>query len=245
MRKLFKFLLVVSMSGLACTAAVEEHVPNSSSSYDESLLTRETRDAMTPAEVLQAFKNGNQRFLDGATQSRDYPSEIVHTSSGQYPYAVVLSCIDSRVPVETIFDTRIGDLFSTRLAGNVVNEDVLGGIEFATALSGAKLVLVMGHTSCGAVKGAIADAKFGNLTKLVEKIKPAVARANEINQSGDIPFEVDSHEYVDLVGTEQVRNAISDIRANSPELVQLETDGKLMIVGAMYDISTGAVTFLD
>ena len=244
MKNLIYFIAFLAVTGYACASATEQ--PSTTTVAEaQPVLTQESRDSMTPADVLQAFKDGNQRFLDGAMQSRDYPSEIVHTSSGQYPYAVVLSCIDSRVPVETIFDTRIGDLFSTRLAGNVVNDDVLGGIEFATALSGAKLVLVMGHTSCGAVKGAIADAKFGNLTMLVEKIKPAVARANEVNAGNENPLDTSSYAYVDLVGAEQVRNAIAEIRTSSPELVNLENNGSIMIVGAMYDIATGAVTFLD
>ena len=237
------FIVLLAFTGMACTPGQQSNSENQTSS--DPVLTQDLRDSMTPAEVLQAFKDGNQRFLDGNLRVRTFVTEINDTYAAQYPYAVVLSCIDSRVPIETIFDKRFGEIFSTRLAGNVVNEDVLGGIEFATALSGAKLVLVMGHTACGAVKGAIADAKYGNLTMLVEKIKPAVASANEINAGSDNPYESSSDEFVDLVGTEQVRNAINDIRSNSPELVQLESEGRILIVGAMYDISTGVVTFLD
>lgn len=244
MKNLIYLIAILAFTAIACAPATEQTAAVVVADT-EPVLTQESRDSMTPAEVLQAFKDGNQRFLDGTMRTRDYQTEIANTAGGQYPYAVVLSCIDSRVPVETIFDKRIGDVFNARLAGNVVNEDVLGGMEFATALSGAKLVLVMGHTACGAVKGAIADAKFGNLTMLVEKIKPAVARANEINANSTSPLDTESNEYVDLVGAEQVRNAISDIRNNSPELVKLETEGTIMIVGAMYDIATGAVTFLD
>jgi carbonic anhydrase len=243
MKNLIYLIALLAFTGYACAPASEQ--TTAVVEETEPALTQDLRDSMTPAEVLQAFKDGNQRFLDGDLRVRQFVTEINDTYAAQYPYAVVLSCIDSRVPVETIFDKRFGEIFSARLAGNVVNEDVLGGMEFATALSGAKLVLVMGHTACGAVKGAIADAKFGNLTMLVEKIKPAVARANEINTASANPLDTESSEYVDLVGTEQVRNAISDIRANSPELVNLENEGKIMIVGAMYDISTGAVTFLD
>lgn len=242
MKNLIYLIALLAFTGIACAPAAEQ---STTVAETEPALTQDLRDSMTPAEVLQAFKDGNQRFLDGDLRVRQFVTEINDTYAAQYPYAVVLSCIDSRVPVETIFDKRFGEIFSTRLAGNVVNEDVIGGMEFATALSGAKLVLVMGHTACGAVKGAIADAKYGNLTMLVEKIKPAVARANEINAASASPLDTESNEYVDLVGAEQVRNAISQIRANSPDLVQLENEGKILIAGAMYDISTGAVTFLD
>lgn len=244
MKNLIYLIALLAFTGFACAPASEQST-SVAEAETEPALTQDLRDSMTPAEVLQAFKDGNQRFLDGDLRVRKFVTEINDTYAAQYPYAVVLSCIDSRVPVETIFDKRFGEIFSTRLAGNVVNEDVIGGMEFATALSGAKLVLVMGHTSCGAVKGAIADAKYGNLTMLVEKIKPAVARASEINAASDSPLDTESNEYVDLVGAEQVRNAISQIRANSPDLVQLENEGKILIAGAMYDISTGAVTFLD
>jgi len=244
MKNLIYLIPLLAFTGFACAPATDQ--PSTTTVAEaEPVLTQESRDSMTSAEVLQAFKDGNQRFLDGTMRVRDYEAEIANTAGGQFPYAVVLSCIDSRVPVETIFDKRLGDVFNARLAGNVVNEDVLGGMEFATALSGAKLVLVMGHTACGAVKGAIADAKFGNLTMLVEKIKPAVARANEVNAANENPLDSSSDAYVDLVGAEQVRNAIADIRTNSPELVNLENNGSIMIVGAMYDIATGAVTFLD
>ncbi len=244
MKNIIYLTALLAFTGFACAPASEQSSITTVAEA-ETVLTQELRDSMTPAEVLQAFKDGNQRFLDGTMRARDYEAEIANTAGGQFPYAVVLSCIDSRVPVETIFDKRLGDVFNARLAGNVVNEDVLGGMEFATALSGAKLVLVMGHTACGAVKGAIADAKFGNLTMLVEKIKPAVVRANEINDGNENPLDTSSDAYVDLVGAEQVRNAIADIRTNSPELVNLENNGTIIIVGAMYDISTGAVTFLD
>lgn len=243
MKNSIYLIALLAFIGTSCAPAAEQ--TSTETQVSEPALTQDLRDSMTPAEVLQAFKDGNQRFLDGNLRVRKFVTEINDTYAAQYPYAVVLSCIDSRVPVETIFDKRFGEIFSTRLAGNVVNEDVLGGIEFATALSGAKLVLVMGHTSCGAVKGAIADAKYGNLTMLVDKIKPAVAKAGEANAASANPLDTSTDQYVDMVAAEQVLNAISQIRANSPELVQLENDGKIIIAGAMYDISTGAVTFLD
>lgn len=202
----------------------------------------ELRDSMTPAEVLQSFKEGNQRFLDGNLRVRKFVTEINETSMGQNPYAIVVSCIDSRVPVETIFDKRFGEIFSSRLAGNVVNPDVVGGVEFATALAGAKLVLVMGHTSCGAVKGAIAEAEYGNLTGLLDKIKPA---DDSMRVGLDPIIDPASEVYTDMVAKKNVELSIKKLRDSSPELVRMEQEGRIMIVGAMYDITNGAVTFLD
>lgn len=196
----------------------------------------------TPQEVLQAFKEGNQRFVEGNLQRREFVKEIQETCNEQHPFAIVLSCIDSRVPVETVFDMRIGELFSTRLAGNVVNEDVLGGMEFATNFSDAQCVLVMGHTKCGAVKGAVADVEYGNLTALVKKIKPAVEQAKSSNSEG---LEPGSDAFTDLVGKINVIKAVDYIRENSPELRKKEENGEIVICGAMYDISNGKVTFFD
>ena len=196
----------------------------------------------TPQEVLQAFKEGNQRFVEGNLQRREFVKEIRETRDEQHPFAIVLSCIDSRVPVETVFDMRIGELFSTRLAGNVVNEDVLGGMEFATNFSDAQCVLVMGHTKCGAVKGAVADVEYGNLTALVKKIKPAVEQAKSSNSEG---LEPGSDAFTDLVGKINVIKAVEYIRENSPELRKKEENGEIVICGAMYDISNGKVTFFD
>jgi len=208
----------------------------------EEMLSLELRDSMTPQEVLKAFKDGHQRFLDGNLRVRKFVTEINETSMGQNPYAIVVSCIDSRVPVETIFDKRIGEIFSSRLAGNVINSDVVGGVEFATALAGAKLVLVMGHTSCGAVKGAIADAEFGNLTGLLDKIKPA----DDMLRAGLDPIiETSSETYTDMVAKKNVELSVKQLRDMSPELVKLEQEGKIIIVGAMYDIASGVVTFIE
>jgi len=208
----------------------------------EDMLSLELRDSMTPAEVLQAFKDGNQRFLDGNLRVRKFVTEINETSMGQNPYAIVVSCIDSRVPVETIFDKRFGEIFSSRLAGNVINSDVIGGVEFATALAGAKLVVVMGHTSCGAVKGAIADAEYGNLTGLLGKIKPA---DDSLRTGLDPIIDPSSETYTDMVASKNVELSIKQLRSASPELTRMEQEGRILIVGAMYDIATGAVTFLD
>ncbi len=229
-------------SACAGTSTPETTVDQNTTTQDTEMLSLELRDSMTPQEVLQAFKDGNQRFLAGDLRVREFVTEINQTSTGQNPYAIVVSCIDSRVPVETVFDKRIGEVFSSRLAGNVINSDVVGGVEFATALAGAKLVLVMGHTSCGAVKGAIADAEYGNLTGLLDKIKPA---DDSMRVGLDPIIETSSETYTDMVARKNVELSVKQLRDTSPELTRMEQEGKILIVGAMYDISTGAVTFLD
>jgi carbonic anhydrase len=227
-------------AGLAGVLFAAGNAPDNSDAEDEELLTAEKRAKMSPEEVLKAFKNGNRRFVNGNLRVRKFIKEVSATSQTQTPFAIVHSCIDSRVPVETIFDTRIGEIFSTRLAGNVINDDVLGGMEFATKLSGAKLILVMGHTRCGAVKGAADSAKFGHLTSLVNKIKAAEKRAKE-TFSGD---DDDPYAYVDHLAREYVKLSIEQIREESPALAELEAGGDLLIAGAMYHITTGKVDFL-
>jgi carbonic anhydrase len=209
---------------------------------EEDLLTDEIRANMKPAEVLQAFKDGNKRFIEGNLRRRKFVKEVSATSEKQTPYAIVHSCIDSRVPVETIFDARIGELFSTRLAGNVINNDVLGGMEFATSISGAKLIFVMGHTRCGAVKGAADSAKFGHLTGLVNKIKVAETRAKASFNGNPDP---DDFAYVDHLALEHVKLAIEQIRNESRILRELEQSGSLLIAGGLYNIGTGKVDFFD
>jgi carbonic anhydrase len=208
----------------------------------DDLLTDERRSNMKPAEVLQAFKDGNKRFTEGNLRRRKFIKEVSATSEKQTPYAIVHSCIDSRVPVETIFDARIGEIFSTRLAGNVINSDVLGGMEFATGLSGAKLILVMGHTRCGAVKGAADGAEFGHLTGLVNKIKVAEKNAKKTFNGEADPND---YAYVDHLAKEYVKLAIEQIRKESPILNELEQSGSLMIAGGLYNIGNGKVDFFD
>ena len=211
-----------------------------SKNEDEDLLTDEIRSKMKPAVVLQEFKEGNQRFVDGKLRRRKFKTEVSATSEKQTPYAIVHSCIDSRVPVETIFDARIGEIFSTRLAGNVINSDVIGGMEFATGLSGAKLILVMGHTRCGAVKGAADSAEYGHLTGLVNKIKLA-EEATKKSFNGEV--DPNDYAYVDHLAKEHVKLAIEQIRKESEVLRGLEQKGSILIAGGMYSISTGKVEF--
>ncbi len=223
---------------ISCTQSQPQEGDTSNIEY----LDQELRDSMTPEEILQVFKDGNDRFLSGNLQVRKFTTELSATYRAQHPYAVVLSCIDSRVPVETIFDRRFGEVFSTRLAGNVVNEDAIGGMEFSVNFAGAKLIIVMGHTSCGAVKGAINNVEYGNLTSLVNKIKPAVEQTNEDIQT---VLDPSSSTYIDLVGRNNVDLAIKQIRERSPELAEMEQNGDIKIVGAMYDITTGEVIFYE
>jgi len=202
-------------------------------------LTKEQRDKMTPAQVIDELKKGNQRFRSGKMISRDYLAEKRSSSAGQYPAAVVLGCLDSRVPAEIVFDAGIGDLFIGRVAGNVVNDDMLGSMEFGCAVSGAKVVLILGHTACGAVKGAIDDVVLGNLTGLLARIKPAIP-ATQFD--GDKSSK--NAAYVNAVARTNVTLGLADIRRRSPILEDLEKKGTIQITGAMYDLSNGTVEFL-
>jgi carbonic anhydrase len=197
--------------------------------------TKDSQAAMTPAKTLDALKAGNKRFLAGKSVQTNLPAKVKASKDGQYPSAVVLSCMDSRVPAEAVFDQSIGDLFSIRVAGNVVNADNLGSMEYAVKVVGVKLIVVMGHTSCGAVKGAIDDVKLGNLTELVAKIRPAVAASG--------PGTTKDHAYVDKVGERNVRLEMKEIREKSPVLKEAIDSGAVGLVGAMYDLETGTVTF--
>jgi len=205
----------------------------------EKSLTKEQRDSMSPAQILDELKKGNERFRSGKMATRNYRAEQHSSAAGQYPAAVLLGCLDSRVPAEIIFDAGIGDTFNGRVAGNIVNDDMLGSMEFACAVSGAKVVLVLGHTSCGAVKGAIDDVVLGNLTGLLARIKPAIpATKYDGEKSSKNPA------YVDAVAKTNVMLALNDIRRRSPILEDLEKQGKIKIAGAMYELSTGTVELL-
>ncbi|MEL6918855.1 MAG: carbonic anhydrase family protein [Bacteroidota bacterium] len=203
--------------------------------------TKETQAAMTPITAIEMLKEGNQRFLDNTAVHRNLLDQVKDTISGQYPFATILSCIDSRVSAELIFDQGVGDIFSARVAGNIVNEDILGSIEFACKLAGTKVVVVLGHTSCGAVKGACDDAKLGNLTALVSKIKPAV---DAVKQPQDAALRNSQNlSFVNDVAVTNVHLTIENIRKQSPVLKEMEDQGEISIVGAMYDIANGKVSF--
>jgi len=201
--------------------------------------TKESQDQMTAASALQELKDGNQRFIQKKQLSRDLVQQVSETSTGQFPFATVLSCIDSRVSSELIFDQGIGDIFSVRIAGNFVNEDILGSMEFASKLAGTKLVLVLGHTACGAVKGACDHARLGNLTALINKIEPAV---DAVKEPADESMRNSSNiDFVNDVAEVNVKMTIDNIRAQSQVLKEMEDAGKIQILGGMYDIKTGEV----
>ncbi len=197
--------------------------------------------ALTPQQVLQALKQGNQRFLSQQVRPRDFRHDQAVVAEGQYPHAILLSCIDSRAPAEIIFDTGLGDIFNSRVAGNIANVDQVGSIEFACKVAGAKLVLVMGHTACGAVKGACDDVQLGNITALLANIRPAVAAVNNVPG----PRTSENIEFVEAVAVMNVRLTQERIRALSPILTDLESRGDIAIVGAIYDLATGKVNFLE
>lgn len=205
--------------------------------------TKETQDLMTPSLALDALKDGNDRFLKGNQVTRNLNAQVDETSGGQYPFATVLHCIDSRVSAEHVFDQGIGDLFSIRIAGNFVNEDILGSMEFACKLAGTKVLVVLGHTACGAIKGACDHARLGNLTALINKLEPAV-------EAVDSPAEADLRnssniDFVNAVAAKNVQMTIDNIRSQSPILKEMEADGAIKIVGGMYDIATGNVNFYE
>lgn len=203
-------------------------------------LTKEERDALTVDQVIERFRSGNERFRTHQRHHRDLIVELEKTKAGQSPAAVVLSCIDSRTPVEIIFDLGLGDIFSCRVAGSIENSDILGSMEFATKLSGAKLVLVLGHSSCGAMQGAINNARLGNLTDLLEKIRPAVhATTFDGERTAKNP------DFVDAVGRKCVELTIANIRAKSPVIAELEKSNHLKIIGGFYNVGTGVAEFME
>jgi len=198
--------------------------------------TKEVLKQLTHADAYSILMDGNKRFVQDEKSQRDLKAQVVETSDGQYPFAVVLSCIDSRVPVEIIFDQGIGDVFSVRVAGNIVNEDVLGSIEYACKVVGSKLVLVLGHTKCGAILSACKNVELGNITSLLKKIKPAV----DIVKTEKAELD---NKAIEEVAIQNVHLSIDRIRKESPVLSEMEKNGEIKIMGALYDVSTGVVEF--
>jgi carbonic anhydrase len=205
--------------------------------------TKETQATMTPQKSLDFLKEGNIRFQKNLKANRNLLEQVNDTSEGQFPFATILSCIDSRVSAELVFDQGLGDIFSIRIAGNFVNPDILGSMEFACKLAGTKLVVVLGHTACGAVKGACDDAKLGNLTGMLAKIKPAV---NAVTEPQEKNFRNSSNaKFVDNVSAKNVELTIDNIIKESSVLAEMHNNGEIKIIGAMYDINTGKVNFYD
>jgi carbonic anhydrase len=198
--------------------------------------TAASQAAMTPAQALERLRAGNARFAANTTRPRDWSTKVIATATGQFPFVAVLGCMDSRAPIEIVFDQGLGDVFGVRVAGNVVNDDEVGSLEYAVKV-GAKLLVVLGHTRCGAVKGAIDGVELGKLTGLLAKIRPAVTAAH----CGDSHDEA----CVTTVAEQNVRQSIREIRARSPYIAAALDGGALRLVGAMYDVASGKVTFLE
>ena len=207
----------------------------------EKVMTAEDQAKLTPDGVIASLKEGNQRFTQNKLTPRNYAEQVRKSGDGQYPKAVILSCLDSRIPVELVFDEGIGDAFVARIAGNFVNTDILGSMEYGCKVSGAKVILVLGHEHCGAIKSAIDGVKLGNITAMLEKIKPAIKKSSAY--TGDKSSK--NYEYVDLVCRNNVLHTIDEIKAKSPILKEMADHGKIKIVGAIYELGTGEVKFLE
>jgi len=201
-------------------------------------LNNETQAAISPAKALEMLKNGNKRFLNKGQVDRDLNLQVSQTAGGQWPFAVVLGCIDSRVPIELVFDQGVGDVFSARVAGNFVNKDILGSIEYGCKVAGSKLVVVLGHEGCGAVKGACDNVELGNITHLLRNLKTAV---DSVEESGDRSSA--NSDFVHRGVDNNVDLTVNDIRSQSPLLKEMEDNGEIMIVGAVYDVATGKVNW--
>ncbi len=204
-------------------------------------LTKELRDKITPLEAIEILKRGNKRFVENLKINRNLLQQVNETSEGQHPFAVILSCIDSRTSAELIFDQGLGDVFSVRIAGNIQNPDILGSMEFSCKVAGAKVVVVLGHTKCGAVKGACDNVKLGNLTTLLEKLKPAV----DGEKSTTSDRNASNAEFVEKVASLNVKITQKQILKNSPILKEMIEKGEIALVGGMYDVQTGIVDFYD
>ena len=230
------WILAVAIAAALAGCAGPGPAPDASAWSPEKAMTASYQKAFTPDKALAALKDGNSRYAGGRMLARDLPRQVEATGKGQYPFASVVSCIDSRASPELVFDQGVGDVFSARVAGNFVNEDILGSLEFASKVAGSKLVVVLGHTSCGAIKGACDDVKMGNLTALVAKIRPAV---QSVPEAGDRSSR--NYAFVERVAEANVRQTVEAIRQRSPVLREMEQKGEIRIVGAMLDVATGTV----
>lgn len=203
--------------------------------------TKASQAAMSPDEAIMMLKEGNDRFVNQKMYKRDLIDQVKKTEDGQYPFAAVVSCIDSRIPTEIVFDQGVGDIFNARIAGNFVNQDILGSLEFATKVAGSKTIVVMGHTSCGAVKGAADNVELGNLTAMLKHLEPAVKAASDV--SGEKNSQ--NAEYVQKISDKNVELTIEKMLADSDVIREMYENGEISIVGAMYDVESGKVTFME
>lgn len=206
---------------------------------DNSIVqTKTTQDSITPAKAIELLKEGNERFVNNKALNRDLNAQVQATGGGQFPFAAVLGCIDSRVPSEIVFDQGIGDIFNARVAGNFINTDILGSLEFACKVAGSKAIVVLGHTKCGAVKGACDHVELGNLTAMLDNIMPAVDAVEEEGERSSA-----NASFVQKVADLNVENAVKAISEKSPVLKEMIDNGEITVVGAMYDVDSGKVTF--
>ncbi len=236
-----KFILPFVVAFLALSACKSSFV-NDNEIISTHVLTKEEQQKLTPDEVILDLKAGNKDFAEDKLTVRNSTKLVREASLGQYPEAVVLSCLDSRVPVEDVFHKAIGEIFVARVAGNIVNHDILGSLEYACKVSGSKVVVVLGHQYCGAIKSSIQGVKMGNITTMLEKIDPAIILAKQ-NFKGDPT--ANNPEFVDAVCKYNVFNSIEQIREHSPILKEMQDNQEIKIVGAVYDMNTGEVNFLD
>jgi carbonic anhydrase len=230
----------VAVSGLAaCASPGGSTNVNTSAGGACAAFDRSRQEGTTPDQALQFLKDGNSRFTSGKSVNCDLLAQVRATADGQAPFAAVVGCIDSRVPPELVFDQQIGSIFAARVAGNFVNTDIIGSLEFATKLAGAKLIVVLGHTECGAVKGAVDDAKLGNLTATLANIRPSVIKIKAVEG----PQTSKNKKLVQAVADQNAKDAAAMLTARSEVLRELVSEGKLKIVSAMHDISTGRITW--
>ncbi|HHF7374049.1 carbonic anhydrase family protein [Legionella bozemanae] len=204
-------------------------------------LKKEDQLNITPDEAVDLLKRGNERFIQNLRFNRNLLQQVNETAEAQYPFATILSCIDSRTPAELIFDQGLGDIFSIRIAGNIVNDDIIGSLEFACKLAGSKLIVVLGHTNCGAIKGACDEAQLGYLTQLLDKIKPAISleKSFKENRNGS------NLAYVNEVAKINIKNSIQNILDKSSVIKELKDQGTIKIIGGLYDVASGEVLFFD
>lgn len=246
--KLSAITLAVLLAGCAYQSNAEKSAslpaataPAPSPALVGDVMNKERQSKLTPDAALDLLKKGNERFTSGKMTARDLKAQVTATGKGgQYPFASIVSCIDSRTPPSIVFDQGIGDLFVASVAGNIINPDILGSLEYASKVAGSKVVVVLGHTHCGAVKGACDDAKLGNLTQLVNKIRPAVNATPNVHGSDR---SSKNHHFVDAVAHKNVHLTVKDIMDKSPVLREMAQKGEIKIVGAMLDVETGKITF--
>ena len=233
------FSIIAAISICACSEG-----PNNSTQERGSrdhTMTEDERAKLSPQDIIQLAKDGNKRFLSGDAQVRDFLHDQTKTAGGQYPYGVVLSCIDSRVPASVVFDSGIGDVFNARVAGNFVNTDIAGSLEFGCKVAGSKVIMVMGHTRCGAISGACDGVELGNITSMLANIKPAVDAVQDVEGERNSS----NGKFVEAVAINNVKMTVKKIKEISPILKGMADNNEIVIIGCMYDLETGEVKFYE